>query len=395
MPIISNKYGSVECLGINNQVYYFKSDARDSIVEINGCVRSIRGIYKIHPDHNFWETAYKDRLAEMTMLRAIGPDLIGRCHKAGIYEIAYSKGTGFWLDNKQPVFNTGKELISENEADTKNYLRSKEIELGNQNIQALEELKTLLKNSFGQLNGDILTGWYVQSIIFPILPYYCHLNLTGSNSSTQKLNSLFLGAHWNGKEFYQVSPSKFRKHVGSDQTLALYNFSDFSTSQIADIVSLANTSRNSTRLPRYVGTPQQKPLIQNTRACFIFNNIGSKIRKKFQTLVDLDSSPIDSTSWDSIESISRQLRQCNKGIIMKGQSNLKWWVEAYKSALDAYGPHQNDNEYFGNRTKATLIASLMLSKAGKYHPKEAVDMVLQSWGVRRKKGGCREAWTFP
>ncbi len=243
---------SIQYLGYSGETYFFSSTYNKQVIGFSNLSES--NLVKLMP-MDYWEMTYPGRGEKSRVDWAMAKDeLIGNCHKKGLFQSKNIRGSGVWLDGGRIVVNMGDHLIVNGEKTSLNGLKSKNFYTLGTNLERLREnpltvkdcsvlVKSCLsfkwaKDEFGML----LAGALVTSRICGALPIRPHVWIsggaaTGKTTLVEKLIQIVLG---NNKLYVQGNTTEagVRQSLRADAIPVL--FDEFETSGRSSDENISN-----------------------------------------------------------------------------------------------------------------------------------------------------------
>ena len=187
----------VRPLGHNRGMYYFFPKVGGQVLECSAsALGQMTTLYRLAP-RNFWYGIYdfEDKLSDRAIASLAADDLMGECHKKGIFALDDARGIGVWRDKGGFVVNCGDVLIAGGvECKPPEYVSKFVYEAGVKVIDlecdimgdydAGKLLKICRRLSWKKpIYADILAGWLVVAAIGSSLKWRPHITLTGQSGS--------------------------------------------------------------------------------------------------------------------------------------------------------------------------------------------------------------------
>lgn len=274
---------SIVPLGVNENMYYYTTSENPQIVGLKAESHTKAGLRRLCANGDYWQANYgveKDG-EQVTNWDYAASDLMERCHHKGVHTPEDVRGIGIYpekIENGETVFVINNGANAFNQPTNSNYYYIKKTpfryEKGD-HVPCLNFMGTL-KNlpTKTKVGGLYLAASYVQSFIFPVLPWRFHLWLTGERGTGKSTVLEFLKRGGHFIELVQdTTPAGLRQNFASDQTAILYDEAEPSNEKIPAIINLARESSSNSGAKFLRGTAGGKAIHHNSQFNFLMSSI--------------------------------------------------------------------------------------------------------------------------
>lgn len=274
---------SIIPLGVNENMYFYTTSENPQIVSLKAESHTKAGLRRLCANSDFWKANYGvekdgDTIPSYDLAAS---DLMERCHQKGVYLTSLVRGTGIFPEKSDTgethyVVNNGSNAYSQPDNSRYYYIKKPpfKYQKGDHTpclsfMGVLAGLPT--KTKIGSL---YLAAAYVQSFIFPVLPWRFHLWLTGERGSGKSTVLDFIKRSGHFIDLVQdTSAAGLRQGYGSDQTCILYDEAEPSNKKIPDIIDMARESSSNSGAKFLRGTTGGKAIQHNSQLNFIMSSI--------------------------------------------------------------------------------------------------------------------------
>lgn len=228
----------IRAMGHRGDSYYYTSTCNPQIITI-GAKHAKSSLTTLVPSMDYWKANYPLDFKGNVNWEEIEMDLKAKCHKKGYFHEDNVRGTGYWEEGKEIIFNDGKNIhfkggscpISEYESRFI-YTIGAPIPVPTEEDPSEEELLNFrnLLEALAWDNPDsakLLTGWITVAPFCGILPWRSHAWLTGPSSAgksfvNEKIVHGMVGNHAECVQGNTTEPG-LRQELGVDARPTLFD----------------------------------------------------------------------------------------------------------------------------------------------------------------------------
>ena len=276
------EFAKIECLGHNLGRYYYSSNENQQICSLSRSEHKVHGFLAMIANLSFWQKKYPilngDGEVVGTSWTSAAADMMGKCHKAGIFDPKNVRGTGVWKDGNNYVINTGQEVVNIPKVSPFHYQKTMRVDFG-QKCEIEKEDIIYLVDAFkklsykNELDYFYLSSFIIQAQIFSVLPWRFHVWVfgesgTGKTTVLKKMKDLMI----NAIGVRSSSAAGIRQEIKSDATTVIYDEAEAS-GEIDGVIKLARELSSKDGFVSVKGTVTGNSINHNTDCVFLFGSI--------------------------------------------------------------------------------------------------------------------------
>lgn len=381
---------SINALGVNGGTYYYTTDENPQIISLDIGKHTEAHFCSLITDKFWWQANYgfedKDGNIKVSW-PDVRLDLVGKCHEKGVFTPDNIRGLGLWLEENQTyVINNGRVALGQPDESKYYYIKKRGFNLvKNPNIEPAYNFCKMLAEIHCKkpIGNAYLVAWWVQSHIFPVLPWRFHLWLTGSRGTGK---STILKYFKQSSPFTQMvqdtTAAGLRQKFGSDMKAILYDEAEPTNKKVPSAIDLARESSSNDGAKTLRGTAGGKAIEHNTQMNFLFSSIqtpnmqaADKSRFLEVELASIKGQPLER---------HKEMQEIAKAVEYKPMDFFSWAVnhldfveKAKEAATDKLRGDKIDARQAD--TLSTVIACISIFDAENGTPEQAVEKVMATY----------------
>lgn len=267
-------------LGHKDKNYFYTSEINQEIVSLNPSSHDLKNLLQLGTKRYWFKNYGKENDDGDIKIdwSEVADDLMQGCHSKGVFDPTKIRGTGVWREGETIIINNGKSIL--NEPENSEYIYRK----GQYSPFALipnpESYHSKLLNAFQNIHTKekkeyfYIASWYIQSFIFPVMPWRFHLWLTGEKGSGKSTILRWLSQICVSPLYVKNSTAAgITQEAGSNAKAVIYDESEpdkYKTDAILSIMRENSDNDNSLSLR---GTATGNSIKHNTNLNFCFGSI--------------------------------------------------------------------------------------------------------------------------
>jgi putative DNA primase/helicase len=283
LTISAEEFTNVIPMGYLNSIYYYTSTSNQQIIPISAGNHNKNTFFQL-ANIKYWLKSYGIKDPDTGDYKGVDwtratSELMDQCREAGLFIPDNIRGRAVWLDDGQPIINTGAEVYPALKSSRFHYQKSVKIDYSYDRTATDDEMIQLLtffkklkyKNP---LDYFYLSAWYVQAQIFSCLEWRFHLWLTadrgtGKTTILKWMNDLLI----NPLLTNDTTSAGIRQELKGDAFVTIFDEAEPRAERTKQVVELARQMSSNGNYKILRGTVHGESLKFNTQTLFLFASI--------------------------------------------------------------------------------------------------------------------------
>lgn len=283
LVVTDTDFLTITPLGYMESDYFYTSNANNQIVRMPASAHGSKVNFLQLAPIDYWSKHFgvvdEDSGQVIISWVKVASDMMGNCHKKGLFNPEKVRGRGVWRDGAEFVINDGEKLNLTPKSSQYHYqklIKADYSVLDPFTDDEMEELLSAFQNLHYKNPQDhmILAAWVVQAQIFACLPWRFHLWLTGQRGNGKStimewMNNLLIDS------LYTVNATApgIRQDLKNDAKPTVFDETEPDAGKIKAVVELARQMSSNTGAKVVRGTSGGKAIVSNTQTVFLMGSI--------------------------------------------------------------------------------------------------------------------------